>query len=93
MDTQLQQDPQNDSIDLIALLKKLWAGKKTIIKTTLVFFVIGLFVAVFSKNQYTASTTFVPLVQSDTPGGKLGGLASLAGISLGGGVSNSEISP
>ena len=38
MDTQLQQDPQNDSIDLIALLKKLWAGKKTIIKTTLVFF-------------------------------------------------------
>ena len=93
MDTQIQQDPQNDSIDLIALLKKLWAGKKTIIKTTLVFFVIGLFVAVFSKNQYTASTTFVPLVQSDTPGGKLGGLASLAGISLGGGVSNSEISP
>ena len=93
MDTQLQQYPQNDSIDLIALLKKLWAGKKTIIKTTLVFFVIGLFVAVFSKNQYTASTTFVPLVQSDTPGGKLGGLASLAGISLGGGVSNSEISP
>jgi len=93
MDTQIQQDPQNDSIDLIALLKKLWAGKKTIIKTTLVFFVIGLFVAVFSKNQYTAETTFVPLVQSDTPGGKLGGLASLAGISLGGGVSNSEISP
>ena len=93
MDTKIQQDPQNDSIDLIALLKKLWAGKKTIIKTTLVFFVIGLFVAVFSKNQYTASTTFVPLVQSDTPGGKLGGLASLAGISLGGGVSNSEISP
>jgi LPS O-antigen subunit length determinant protein (WzzB/FepE family) len=85
---------QEDAIDIIALLKNLWGARKIILKITLVFTFLGLFVAVFSKNEFTASTTFVPLAQgSSAGGGSLGSLASLAGINIGGGVSSEEISP
>jgi hypothetical protein len=85
---------QEDAIDIIALLKNLWVARKTILKITLAFTFLGLFVAIFSKNEFTASTTFVPLAQgSSAGGGSLGSLASLAGINIGGGVSSEEISP
>jgi LPS O-antigen subunit length determinant protein (WzzB/FepE family) len=85
---------QEDAIDIIALLKDLWIARKTILKITVAFTFLGLFVAIFSKNEFTASTTFVPLAQgSSAGGGSLGSLASLAGINIGGGVSSEEISP
>ena len=85
---------QEDAIDIIALLKDLWAARKTILKITVAFTFLGLFVAIFSKNEFTAATTFVPLAQgSSVGGGSLGSLASLAGINIGGGVNNEEISP
>jgi hypothetical protein len=84
---------EDDSIDIVALLKDLWVARKIILKITLVFTFLGLFVAVFSKNEFTASTTFVPLAQGNKAEGSLGNLASLAGISIGGGVNSEEISP
>jgi LPS O-antigen subunit length determinant protein (WzzB/FepE family) len=85
---------QEDAIDIIALLKDLWGARKTILKITVAFTFLGLFVAVFSKNEFTAATTFVPLAQgSSVGGGSLGSLASLAGINIGGGVNSEEISP
>jgi LPS O-antigen subunit length determinant protein (WzzB/FepE family) len=85
---------QEDAIDIIALLKELWAARKTILKITLVFTFLGVFVAVFSKNEFTAATTFVPSAQgTSVGGGSLGSLASLAGINLGGAASSDGISP
>jgi LPS O-antigen subunit length determinant protein (WzzB/FepE family) len=85
---------QEDAIDIIALLKDLWSARKIILKITLAFTFLGLFVAVFSKNEFTAATTFVPLAQgSSIGGGSLGSLASLAGINIGGGANSEEISP
>ena len=76
---------QEDEIDLIQLAKTLWAGRRTVIKTTLIFMALGLFIALFSAKEYTASTTMVP--QSAEGGsslsGSLGGLAAMAGINLG----------
>jgi len=37
-----------DEIDLIQLAKTLWAGRRSVIKTTLIFMVLGLFIALFS---------------------------------------------
>jgi LPS O-antigen subunit length determinant protein (WzzB/FepE family) len=85
---------QEDAIDIIALLKNLWVARKTILKITLAFTFLGVFVAIFSKNEFTAATTFVPLAQgSSVEGGSLGSLASLAGINIGGAVNGEEISP
>mgnify|MGYP001453294497 FL=1 len=82
-----------DSIDIIALLKTLWIGKKLILKTTILFFIIGCIVALLSPVVYTAQTTFVPQVSEDqmsSSKGGLGSLASLAGINLNQGSSTSD---
>ena len=84
---------EEDEIDLIAIAKTLWQGRKTIVKTTLIFMAVGLFVAIFSEKEYTASTTVVPQTSDSKIGGNLEGLASLAGINLGSMSSGSEISP
>lgn len=84
---------QEDSIDIIALLQSIWTGRKLILKTVLVFMILGLFIAIFSQNEYTASTTIVPQSSSEKPGGSLGGIAALAGINLGSGGQQSSISP
>ena len=84
---------QEDSIDIIALLQSIWTGRKLILKTVLVFMILGLFIAIFSQNEYTASTTIVPQSSSEKPGGSLGGIAALAGINLGSVGQQSSISP
>ena len=89
----LQNYLEEDSIDIIALLKTLWIGKKLIVRTTILFFVIGCIVALLSPVVYTAQTTFIPQVSEDqmsTSKGGLGSLASLAGINLNQGSSTSD---
>ncbi|MDQ1772716.1 exopolysaccharide biosynthesis protein [Labilibaculum sp. A4] len=83
-----------DEIDLIQLAKTLWNGRRTVIRTTLIFMVLGLFIAIFSAKEYTATTTMVP--QSAEGGlklGGLGGLAAMAGINLGSMGGGSDIPP
>jgi len=86
---------QEDEIDLVQLAKSLWAGRRTVIKTTLIFMVLGLFVALFSAKEFTASTTMVPqsVEGGSKLGGGLGGLAAMAGINLGGMSGGSTIPP
>ena len=84
---------EEDQIDIIALLKTLWNGKKLIVKTTILFFIIGCVVALLSPVVYTAQTTFIPQVSEDqmsSSKGGLGSLASLAGINLNQGSSTSD---
>jgi uncharacterized protein involved in exopolysaccharide biosynthesis len=87
---------EEDQIDIVALLSKLWQRKKFVVKTTLVFGAMGVLVALFTPNQYTASSLFTPNAspQSASGSGGLKGLASLAGINLGGMSSGSqEVAP
>jgi len=83
----------NDEIDLIELAKTLWAGRRTIIKYTIIFACIGLFIAIFTPKEYTAKTIMVPQTSGTKVGGSLGGLAAMAGINLGGGAGGEVISP
>ena len=85
---------EEDEIDLIAIAKTLWEGRKTIVKTTLIFMALGLFVAIFSEKEYTASTTFVPQTSEEKKiGGSLSGLAAMAGVNLGSIGGDTGISP
>jgi len=93
MTQQKNNSPEEDEIDLIQLAKTIWEGRKTVIKTTIIFMGIGLFIAIFSPKVYTASTTFVPQTKSSKVGGSLGGLAAMAGINLGGMGGDEGISP
>ncbi len=85
---------EDDEIDLIALAKKVWEGRKTIIKTTLIFMVIGFFIAILTPKEFTTATTMVPQTSSGKQiGGNLSGLAAMAGINLGSMGSESGIAP
>ena len=89
------QVPESDEIDLVELLQKVWQGRKIAIKISVVFALLGVIFALSSANVYTATTTFIPKGKSSgSVGGSLSGLASLAGISLGGmSGGDSEIPP
>lgn len=81
----------DDEIDLKELFSVLWAGKLQIIAVTVVAAVIAVAVALYMPNIYKSEAVLAP-VSSDSGGlggmaSKLGGLASLAGVSLGGGGS------
>ena len=83
-----------DEIDLLELAKTAWDKRKVIFSVIVIFTIIGVLVALVLKNEYTASSTFVPQTsEQGKVGGNLGGLASLAGINLGGLVGGSEIPP
>jgi hypothetical protein len=84
---------KEDEIDLIAIVRTLLKEKKVIIKTTLIFMVVGLLIALFSPKVYKSSTTILPQMASAKKGGGLSSIASLAGISLGSVGNGSEISP
>lgn len=79
------QHTKEDEIDLLELLHKLWSTRKSILKFTLFFFILGIVVALISPKQYTAVTVMIPQTSGDKMSvGGLGGLAAMAGISLGG---------
>ena len=84
-----------DEIDLIELLKKVYLEKKFILKTSILAALFGIIYALFQPNEFTSTTTFIPQLSSGvkTGGSSLGGLASLAGINLGGMESSSEFPP
>ena len=89
-------DPQNypaDEIDLRELFATLWRGKWIIILVTTVFAVVGVFYALSQPNIYQSSVLLAPAQDEGGAGvsGQLGGLASLAGTSLGGGGSNQTV--
>ena len=86
--------PQEEQeIDLVALVKKMWLNKGLIIKLTAVFMVLGLLVALFSSKVYTTSCDIVPQTSKGAKGGGMSSLAALAGINLNDGQSGTELSP
>ena len=85
-----------DQIDIIALISKVWVGRKFIIKSAVIAAVIGVLVAISTPNTYTASSMFTPNSSGSSSGGASGlkGLASLAGINIGSSMEGAkEISP
>ena len=85
--------PQEEEIDLVEVIQKLWKNRKLILKITVVFMVLGILVALFSPKEYTAGCTMVPQSGDKKVGGNLSGLASMVGINLGGAVSGEVLSP
>ena len=81
-----------EGIDIMALVKQLWDGRKTIIIWTCSFIVLGLIAALTMKRIYTVQTVMVPQLSS-SKNSSLSSLASLAGFDLGTSSTGSELSP
>ena len=87
-------EPQNslpqaydDEIDLWELWDTVWSGRWLIIAITSLFAVGGVAYALMAQEWWRADVVLAPADKKALPGalGQLGGLASLAGVNIGGG--------
>ena len=83
---------EEQEIDLVELIQKMWINRGLIIKVAGVFVVLGVLVALFSAKVYTASCDIVPDT-SKSGSSKMSSLAALAGVNLGGGEDVTALSP
>ena len=79
----------SDEVDLGELLGVLWAGKKIIVAVTAVFALVSVIYALSIANEYKATAVISPSQGGGSSmlgsmSSQLGGLASLAGINVGG---------
>ena len=69
-----------DRVDLIALMKNIWLGRRIVLITFGLFVVLGVLIAMLSPVKYRAGAVLLPQVEDQRDLGQLGGLASLAGV-------------
>ena len=94
MELEQQSQYADDEIDLRQLFVTLWAGKWLVIAFTILFAAGGVAFALMKPDIYQASVLVAPANDEGSVkglSGQLGGLASLAGINLGGGGSNQTV--
>ena len=86
-------EEEEGGIDIMALIRSLWEGRKTVIIVTAVFIALGFVAALTMQRKYTVSTVMVPQVGSRS-NSSLSSLASLAGFDLGtANMSSGDLSP
>ena len=83
---------EEEGIDIMAMLRGLWDGRKTIIICTAIFLVLGLLAALTMKRSYSVTSVMVPQLGSSKNSG-LSSLASLAGFDMGMANGGAELSP
>jgi len=82
-------------IDLIELVKLVWASKRYVAGVAGIFLVLGTFIAFTSPKEYVTSTTLIPesMGAEGLLSGSLGNLASLAGVNIGDAQGTQSINP
>ncbi|ABV86723.1 Wzz/FepE/Etk N-terminal domain-containing protein [Shewanella pealeana] len=83
-------NPVEDEIDLRELFSVIWQGKWLIIAITAIFAIGSVIFALMQPNTYKSEALLAPASEEQGGGlsalaGQFGGLASMAGINLGGG--------
>lgn len=82
MQNQYTNFPEEQEIDLIELIQRMWLNRWLIIKVTAAFMVVGVLVTLFSAKVYTASCDVVPQSSKSGASSSMSSLAALAGINL-----------
>ncbi|MEG2480129.1 MAG: Wzz/FepE/Etk N-terminal domain-containing protein, partial [Mucinivorans sp.] len=79
-------------IDLLELVKSVWAQKVKVIKWGAIAALVGLVVAFSIPKQYQTMVKIAPEGASNKSSNDMGGLAAMAGLDMGGGGSKDGIS-
>ena len=87
----MNSNSQNDEIDLLPILKKVWTNWRFVVRFSVFFAFIGVVVGLLSPVVYTSSSTFILSSGIDDKTSSIDGVASLVGINLGGITSDSQI--
>ena len=84
---------EEQEIDLVELIQRMWLNRWLIVKVTVAFMVLGLLVALFSAKVYTASCEVVPQSSKSGASSGMSSLAALAGINLNAMQNSETLSP
>lgn len=79
---QYNNQPEEQDVDLVELIQRMWINRGLIVKVTIGFMVFGLLIAIFSSKVYTASCDVVPQTSKSSSVSKMSSLAALAGIDI-----------
>ena len=93
MQNQYNNIPEEQEIDLVELIQRMWVNRWLIVKVTAVFMVLGVLVALFSPKVFTASCDVVPQTSKSGASSSMSSLAALAGINLNAAQSAESLSP
>lgn len=93
MQNQYNNIPEEQEIDLVELIQRMWVNRWLIVKVTAVFMVLGVLVTLFSAKVYTASCDVIPQSSRSSTSSNMSSLAALAGINLSASQSASTLSP
>ena len=85
-------EQEEEGIDIMAMIRSLWDGRKTIFICLGIFIALGLVAALTMKRVYTVKTVMVPQLNSKQ-NSSLGTLAALAGIDMGMQTNAADLSP
>lgn len=83
----------SDINEFLDVALKLWIKRKLIIRILIIFIIAGIFVAIFSPNEYTASSTMVTQTGEKKTSNGISGLAAMAGVNLSNLSSGEVLSP
>jgi len=87
----LEEEEQEEYFILLTLIK-FWANRRLILKIIAIFFVFGLFIVIFSKDEYTSRVEFISQNPgSGLVGGRLSGIAAMIGLNLNASTDESEL--
>lgn len=88
----MEKKAEEDYISLLAIAKRLLGKRKKLLRIVLVFFLFGVFIAIFSPDEFTSKVKFLSQSTSvSRTSGKWSGIAALVGVNLNTGVDNEEI--
>lgn len=72
------QETEEQEIDLMEYVRKLWLARKTLFKAAGIAAILGVIIALTTPRQYTVNVTLAP--ESGRSGGGLSSLASMFGV-------------
>lgn len=85
-------DDDSQEIDLLELARKLWDGRRMLLKWAIYGAVAGLVIAFSIPKEYTTTIKLAPEARNNqSVGGNLGAIAAMAGISAGSGSGSDAI--
>lgn len=85
-------EKEEEGLDIMAMMRNLWDGRKTIFICLGIFMALGLVAALTMKRTYRVTTVMVPQLNS-RQNSSLGSWAALAGIDMGMPTSTTDLSP
>ncbi|MCF0189780.1 MAG: hypothetical protein HUJ96_00825 [Marinilabiliaceae bacterium] len=87
----LENKKEIEEVDIVWLLRYLFAQRKTVLLTTCVTIIICIIVYVCKPNVYTCTTSILPISEKSSMSGNMGLLASMTGLNVSGSTSQNLI--